>query len=207
LSLLKILVVDDHALFREGLRYVLGKLDDNVTVFDAANYDSAIAQLNANSDIDLILLDLQLPGKDGFFLLEIFGKHYSSTPVAILSGSTLRSDMEKVMATGAMGYIVKDTPSEVMLGAVRMMLAGGLYIPPAMTTPVLERQKPPELTPRQLAVLAMIGQGLSNKLIAAKLEIAESTIKMHITAIFKALGVSNRTQAAIIAKETRLFES
>jgi DNA-binding NarL/FixJ family response regulator len=76
-----------------------------------------------------------------------------------------------------------------------------------MTTPVIERQKNPELTPRQLAVLAMIGQGLSNKLIAAKLEIAESTIKMHITAIFKALGVSNRTQAAIIAKEMRLFES
>lgn len=207
MSLLKILVVDDHALFREGLRYVLAKLDDNVTVFDAANYDSAIAQLDANSDIDLILLDLQLPGKDGFFLLEIFGKHYPSTPVAILSGSTLRSDMEKVMATGAMGYIVKDTPSEVMLGAVRMMLAGGLYIPPAMSTPVFERQKSPELTPRQLEVLAMIGQGLSNKLIAARLEIAESTIKMHITAIFKALGVSNRTQAAIIAKQTGALAS
>lgn len=204
---MKILIVDDHGLFREGLHYVLAKLDDNVTVVDAANYDSAIVQLDANSDIDLVLLDLHLPGKDGFCLLETCSQRYPSTPVAVLSGSTLRSDMEKVMANGAMGYIVKDTPSKVMLGAVRMMLAGGLYIPPAMSVPVIGRQKKPELTPRQLAVLAMIGQGLSNKLIAEKLEIAESTIKMHITAIFKGLDVSNRTQAAIIAKEMRLFES
>jgi DNA-binding NarL/FixJ family response regulator len=203
---LKILIIDDHALFREGLRYVLEKLQDFVLIIEAANFDEAIQQLSTNNDIDLVLLDLQLPGKDGFLLLERCGKDYPSTPIAVLSASTDRSDMKRVMATAAMGYIPKDTTGEVMLGAVKFMLAGGLYIPPVMAREEQSTDLPSvDLTPRQLQVLSMIGEGVPNKLIASELGIAEATIKMHITAILKTLGVSNRTQAAIAAKEMGLI--
>jgi DNA-binding NarL/FixJ family response regulator len=175
-------------------------------IIEAENYNAAITQLSANNDIDLVLVDLHLPGKDGFSLLETCCNQYPSTPVAVLSASTDRSDMKRVMATAAMGYIPKDTTGEVMLGAVKFMLAGGLYIPPVMAREEQSTDLPPvDLTPRQLEVLSMIGEGVPNKLIASELGIAEATIKMHITAILKTLGVSNRTQAAIAAKEMGLI--
>ncbi len=204
---MKILVVDDHALFREGLSCLLRGLEDNTDVLEARDYDETMQVLVAHPDLDLLLLDLNLPGRDGFSVLEAIVTFDSTMPVAVLSASRRRSDIERVMSTSAMGFIPKDTTSEVMLSAVRLILAGGIYTPPAPFLDAGEtdvRQSRAALTRRQIEVLAMLLKGLSNKRISADLGIAQATTKMHITAIFKALGVTNRTQAALAAQSIRL---
>jgi DNA-binding NarL/FixJ family response regulator len=201
---MKILVVDDHALFREGLCYVLNQLEDSVSILEASDYEGAFEVLAANPDLDLVLLDLHMPGKDGFSVLEASSQQYPAIPVVVLSASRERRDIQRVLAAGAMGYIPKESTGKLMLSAVRMVLSGGIYMPPEMANnPPLEptNQKAWSLTPRQLEVLSMIVQGLPNKVIASELGIAEATIKMHVTSILKSLGVSNRTQAAMAAQK------
>lgn len=200
---MKILVVDDHALFREGLCHVLDQLQEGVTILQASAYDGAVDMLASNPGLDLVLLDLQMPGKDGFSVLAAASKQYPAIPIVVLSASREKSDVERVMAAGAMGYIPKESSGKLLLSAVRMVLSGELYLPPFMASHVVE---PPiedglVLTPRQLEVLSMLAQGLSNKVIASELGIAEATIKMHITSILKSLGVNNRTQAAMAAQK------
>jgi DNA-binding NarL/FixJ family response regulator len=201
---MKILVVDDHALFREGLCYVLNQLEDSVSILEASDYEGAFDVLAANPDLDLVLLDLHMPGKDGFSVLGASSQQYPAIPVVVLSASRERSDIQRVLAAGAMGYIPKESTGKLMLSAVRMVLSGGIYMPPEMAyNPPLEptNQKVWSLTPRQLEVLSMIVQGLPNKVIASRLGIAEATINMHVTSILKSLGVSNRTQAAMAAQK------
>jgi len=201
---MKILIVDDHILFREGLSYVLNRLENEATILEANDYDDAFKLLSNNEDISLVLLDLFMPGKNGFSVLETARQHYPLLPIVVLSASKSTNDMQRAMAMGAMGYIAKDSTSELMLNVIKLVLSGGLYIPPEMLT---QQQAEPkvkshsELTPRQKQVMAMIAQGLSNKVIAADLGIAEATIKMHVTSIMKNLGVRNRTQAVIAVKE------
>lgn len=193
---MKILIVDDHALFRDGLSLLLRTLSDDVLVIEAVDSTSAYEALSTHPDLDFVLLDLNIPGKDGFSVLERMSKDYPTIPVAVLSASALQQDVDKVMATSAMGYIHKNTPSKLLLGAVQLMLAGGLYTPPANVLTEASATGT-VLTARQLEVLALLVDGDSNKQIAGKLGIAEATIKMHVTAIFKALNVKNRTQAAL----------
>ena len=190
---MKILLVDDHILFREGLCYVLEKLTNNTAIVEANNVDQAIRQLKEHNDIDLILLDLNMPGDNGFILLDHCRNAYSSIASVVLSASKNPNDIQHALKAGAMGFIPKDSTSEVMLTALRMVMAGELYIPPLINDTKVFMP----LTPRQKQVMVMIGQGLSNKGIALKLGITEATIKMHITEIFKRLGVQNRTEAAL----------
>ena len=196
---MKILLVDDHALFRDGLALLLRNLGDDVRVLEAGDSISAFEMLSIHPDLDLMLLDLNIPGKDGFFVLGTMIKKYPTVPVAILSASASQEDVDKVMATSAMGYIHKHTPSKVLLGAIELMLAGGLYTPPMATFVEggVSAKSEASLTGRQIEVLALLAGGDSNKQIAGKLGIAEATIKMHVTAILKALSVKNRTQAAL----------
>jgi len=205
---MKILVVDDHALFREGLCHVLQGLDDQVTILEASDHDSAIQHLSENPDLDLVLQDLNMPGKDGFMGLDTFSKDYPTIPVVILSASDRRSDIQRALDAGAMGYILKESNSTVMLNALKLVLEGEIYVPQVMaqhSSPEQHDNNTPDLTPRQLDVLRMMVQGHANKVIAAELDIAEATIKMHVTAIFKCLGVSNRTHAAIVAEKLGIF--
>jgi DNA-binding NarL/FixJ family response regulator len=159
-----------------------------------------------HSDIDFMLLDLNLPGQDGLAILEAMVDTYPTIPVAIVSASTQKDDVDKVMERSAMGYIFKHSASTVILGAVRLMLAGGLYTPPlsllctTKTDISTNAALVKALTKRQTEVLSLLVAGFSNKQIASELDIAEATIKMHITAIFRALGVTNRTQAALAAE-------
>lgn len=206
---MEILIVDDHALFREGLCHVLNELGDEIHILEAADYDRALQHVTANPNLDLVLLDLNMPGKDGFTALDAFTKHYPAIPVVILSASNLRSDIQRALDAGAMGYIPKESTSAVMLNALKLILAGGIYMPPSMAQQV--DPEPPAaanhssgLTPRQLQVLTMVVQGHSNKVIAADLGIAETTIKMHVSSILRSLGVSNRTQAAMAAEKLGL---
>lgn len=196
---MKILIVDDHALFRDGLSLLLDSLADDVSVIEAVDAVSAFEVLSTHPDLDFMLLDLNIPGKDGFCVLEAMNKEHPTVPVAILSASARQEDVDKVMATSAVGYIHKNTPSKLMLGAVQLMLAGGLYTPPSasLTEEAMSAKSEAVLTDRQLEVLARLVDGESNKQIAAKLGITEATTKMHVTAIFKALSVKNRTQAAL----------
>ena len=211
-KIMKILIVDDHALFRGGLCHVLQYLDEQVDVLEASNCDCAMQHVEANPDLDLVLLDLNMPGEDGFKGLHSFSTLYPTIPVVIVSASNRRRDIQRALDTGAMGFIPKESTSSVMLNALQLVLAGSIYLPPSMAQQSNQYSKPTNdtvqtLTPRQLQVLSMVVQGHSNKVIAAQLDIAETTIKMHVTAILKSLGVSNRTQAAMAAEKLGLFLS
>ena len=204
---MKILVVDDHTLFREGLCYVLNELEEQVSILEASGFEQAMQHVAANPELDLVLLDLNMPGEDGFTALDTFVNRYPVMPVVILSASKQYSDIKRALDAGAMGYIPKDTTSTVMLSALRLILSGGIYVPSDMAQQFELNQSDsnmPVLTPRQLQVLAKMVQGHSNKIIASKLDIAEATVKMHVTSIMKSLGVSNRTQAAMVAEKLGL---
>jgi len=204
---LKILVVDDHALFREGLVYVLDKLESDISIVEASNYEEAVVLLNSYPDIDLALLDLSMPDKDGFTLLSYCRKNFPLVPSVVLSASKEQSDLNRALDGGALGFIPKDTTSEVMLNALRLIMSGEIYIPASMNRRSNNIQGSSEsLTPRQQEVVEMMMKGLSNKKIASKMGIVEATIKMHITAIFKRLGVSNRTEAALAAQKLESFK-
>lgn len=209
---MKILIVDDHALFREGLCHVLNALPDDVTIFEAPDYARAISCLSENTNLDLVLLDLNMPGTDGFTALTSFSKLYPALPIAILSASTQRSDIQRALNAGAMGYIPKDTTSSVMLNALQIIFSGSVYVPPkfAQYEPQgaqWDSANSHHLTPRQREVLHLLVQGIANKEIAAQLNLAEATVKMHVTSIFKTLGVANRTQAVITAEKLGLISA
>lgn len=206
---MKILVVDDHSLFREGLCYVLNELEDQVSILEASGFEQAMQHVAANPDLDLVLLDLNMPGEDGFTALDTLTKTYPAMPVIILSASTRHGDIKRALDAGAMGYIPKDTTSTVMLNAVRLVLSGGIYTPPDIAQQFGSNQNDsnvPVLTPRQSQVLAKLIQGHSNKVIASQMNLAEATVKMHVTSIMRSLGVSNRTQAAMAAEKLRLWK-
>lgn len=206
---MKILIVDDHNLFREGLCHILARMDKEVTILEASNCDSAMQYVSSHPDLDLILLDLNLPGKDGFSALSNLSEKYPALPVVILSASNQRSDMQRALDSGAMGYIPKETSSSIMLNALQIIMSGGIYIPSNMAqlNNVNETDKVAthfNLTPRQTEVLALLVDGSSNKKIAQELSLTESTVKVHITSIFKAMNVKNRTQAAMAAERHQL---
>ncbi|MDP2241020.1 MAG: response regulator transcription factor [Burkholderiales bacterium] len=206
---MKILVVDDHPLIREALRQVLKALDQNIELLEAANAKEAFEHAGACPDIQLILLDLTLPGSDGFTALRELREQHPSVPVVVLSGSDQPDTVIRALDEGAMGFIPKTSNSDVLVGALRLVLSGGVYLPPALlrqttaTTPSRDKAVRPThyrdigLTGRQAQVLALLVQGKPNKLICRDLNLAEGTVKIHVTAILKALGVANRTQAVI----------
>jgi len=220
---MKILVVDDHPLVLQALKGVLNQLDAEVDIFDAATADGARELVRAHPDADLMLLDLGLPGADGFTLLEAFRNDYPAVPVVVLSGSESRENVTRALGLGAMGYIPKRYSNDVLIGALRLVLSGGLYVPPAVlplaSAPAAAERPAPQpaptpaatirpedlgLTPRQSEVLALVLQGLPNKLICRRLNLAEPTVKVHMQAVLRALDAQNRVQAVIEASRRGL---
>ncbi|HEY9198590.1 MAG TPA: response regulator transcription factor [Gammaproteobacteria bacterium] len=202
---MKVLIADDHGLFREGLRHVLAGLGEPIEVLEAADCDAALSLAAQSADLDLVLLDLNMPGMDGFAALEHFSERYPALPVVILSAATRRSEMQRALDLGAMGFIPKDSTGSVMIQALRLVLAGGIYVPPALAQTATGGQETTgRFTERQRQVLTLLVQGLTNKEIARSLELAEATVKMHVTAIMKILDVSNRTQAVLAAERLEL---
>ncbi|MBI3575280.1 MAG: response regulator transcription factor [Gammaproteobacteria bacterium] len=206
---MKILVADDHALIREALRYVLKELDDGVSVLEAQDGGSACRLVNEHPDLDLLLLDLKLPGTDGFATLAELRREHAALPVVILSGQEDATTMRAALDRGAMGFIPKSANNAVMLSALRLVLSGGRYVPPellnaapgtaAPTAPTSAPVSPADLglTERQLDVLALMTQGKSNKQICRDLGLAEATVKIHVTAILRTLKVRSRTEAVV----------
>ena len=208
---MKILVVDDHALIRDAMRGVLKDLKSDAIVLEAANSAQAMALVREHGDLALILLDLQLPDRDGIEALKDLREHFPAVSVVMLSAFNDRDNVVRALDNGALGFIPKTDSREVLLGALRLVLAGGIYIPPevlaASATGIAspdkatatKRPSPAELglTERQVDVLALMMEGKSNKLICRALDLAEPTVKNHVSAILKALGVVNRTEAVL----------
>lgn len=199
---MKILIADDHALFREGIAHILKPLDDEVIIIETSDVEQILKVAAQQNDIDLMLIDLYMPGRNGFEALEILSKQYPTLPVVILSASNNKQDMQKAISLGAMGYIRKNSSGSVMLNALRLVIEGEIYIPSSM---MRSNEKQIQLTGRQLDVLKLMDEGLANKLIASHLSISEPTVKMHITAIFRELNVTNRTQAVLKAREIQVL--
>jgi DNA-binding NarL/FixJ family response regulator len=209
--MLKLLVVEDHALVREGLVQTLRQLDDDITLFEAGDCEHA-GEVLAENDIDLVLLDLGLPDADGLTCLSLLRKAYPATPVVIVSAYDDTHMVTRAMRGGASGFVPKSYSSDRLLAALRDVLAGQIFVP-ERRLPTQANVPLPPLTPlvsqetlfarefglsgRKAEILALMVRGKSNRDIAEQLGVGEGTIKVHITAIFKALGVTSRTQALV----------
>ncbi len=211
----KVLMVDDHALFRDGMRYVLQQLADEVEILDSGNFADALQLASDNKDIDLALLDLNMPGSDGVPSILLFHRSFPDVPLVVVSGSDQRDDIESVMESGAMGFISKMSSSKIMLSALRMVLDGGIYLPPQLLQQALnmvdqgddggvnkrtQRASKFGLTSRQFEVLSYLAEGLGNKEISQKMELAEGTVKIHTAGIYQALHVNSRLEAVSTAR-------
>jgi DNA-binding NarL/FixJ family response regulator len=200
----KILVVDDHALVREGLRQVLKGLDENLEVLLCGNCKLAFELAQDHDDLDLVLLDYHLPDMNGLDALAVFGERHPELPVVLLSGSANIQVMRQVLEAGAAGFVTKSSLSDELLHAVRQVLQGHVYLPHELTSEFGALQnlpgfsKPP-LTQRQELVLRCLLDGLSNKDIAEMLHVSEETVKTHVAAILRHFDVQNRTQAVVAA--------
>jgi DNA-binding NarL/FixJ family response regulator len=213
---MKILVVDDHALVRAGLRHVLQELDEaGVEVLEAGSGAAAFELADEHPDLDLVLLDLNMPDMGGIEALDELGRRHPDIPVVVLSGVDDLESMRSGFDHGAAGFIHKSALSDVLVSAIRLVFAGGVYVPPQMlehselSTPALSVQHVPgsngaalNLTERQQEVLHLVLQGKTNKEICRSLSLAEPTVKVHVSAILRILGVQSRTQAVLAA--TRL---
>lgn len=202
---MKILVVDDHALVREGLRQVLKGLDPEVLVLEASRCATAFELATLHLDLDLVLLDLSLPDMNGLDALDQFGLRYADIPVIILSATEDSTLMRRCFDRGAAGFLPKSSLSEIMLSALRLVLSGGTYLPPEMLAPPSTLQLIPNaggqlnITARQKEVLQLLVNGWSNKEIARQLELSEQTVKAHVTSILRALDVPTRSRAVVAA--------
>jgi DNA-binding NarL/FixJ family response regulator/class 3 adenylate cyclase len=210
---MKILVVDDHVLIREAMRGVLRELKGEAAVIlEASDSRQAMCQIEQNPDLELVLLDLGLPDRDGLEMLSELCNRYPTISVVVLSAQQDRDTVMKALDLGALGFIPKSGQREVMLSAFNLIFSGGVYIPPEILNrrepATAPRAAPPPskagaadlgLTERQMEVLALMMQGKGNKAISRVLDLAEPTVKIHVSAILKALKVVNRTEAVIAA--------
>lgn len=236
---MNILVIDDHELFRDGIKLVLEKIDDACEVHTVASGIEALALIESTTDFDIILLDYNLPDITGIDTLKSLKSNAPEIPIVMLSSEESPDRIQAAMKIGANGFITKNSSADVTISAVKLVLSGGMYLPPQLlfsetqASPLLEKhtetaetdpQGVPEptatntetshkarshqlaLTLRQRDVLIQMSNGFSNKEIARHLNMSLSTVKVHVTAIFRELSVNNRVQAINIAKEHQLIE-
>jgi DNA-binding NarL/FixJ family response regulator len=206
-----ILVVDDHALLRGGLRFLLRSLDATLEMDEAGDCMQALERVAARS-YDLILLDLRMPGTAGLDALDALRAAAPATPLVVLSGEDDPQVVRAAIERGAMGFIPKSSTPELLVQALRLVLAHGVYLPPAVLLSVRSVPAPvapgemllPGLTPRQMDVLRCVIRGMPNKAIARELDVSEGTIKAHLTLVLRALGAQNRTEAVYAAAKLGL---
>lgn len=204
-----ILLVDDHSLVREALRSLLLELVENVSIKECGSFDSALEMAAGIDKLDMLLLDLHLPGMSGVANIEIFRSRFPETAVVILSGNYVRQDVVKSFEYGAAGFIPKGLSITSLKNALKVILAGERYVPsdildvPATNLKGYREISPDNplqgLTHRQREVLDVLTEGLTNKAIAKRLNVQETTVKLHLRHIFKKLGARNRTEAVKIA--------
>lgn len=210
---MKILIGDDHVLFREGLRRLLEQIKDGAEFAEASNFDELLAMAGAGEAYDLVLTDLRMPGWPGFSGIGALRGKQPGAKVVVVSASEAHNDVRDALENGAAGYIPKSSSVKIMLSALDLIFSGGVYVPATVLREGMEPEArvlvPPAdpqleqlLTQRQREVLDRLREGKSNKQIAHELGLSEGTVKIHMTAIFKSLGVRNRTQAAMAFPQT-----
>jgi two-component system nitrate/nitrite response regulator NarL len=198
---MKMLVVDDHAILRQGLAALLTGAGAASEVLHAASQADGLALAAAHPDLDAVFLDLRLPDGDGVAAIGAFAELNPALPIIIVSASEDPADVRRAIDHGALGYVPKSASPETMLSAVRLVMSGGVYVPPLMLTAQQARDgaplsTPEPLTPRQTEVLGALARGMSNKQIGLHFGLSEKTVKVHVGAICRALGVTNRPLAA-----------
>lgn len=222
---MKFLIADDHHLIREGLKNALESTYNDPLVVEAKDGNQVLEIVENNTDLDLILLDYFMPGTDGYSLVTTLCDSYPAIPVIIISASDDPALMHKVLDRGVAGFIPKATHQELIIRAIQLVLSGGTYIPPELmdtgglfspegSNQAVSLSRPisymvssamfSKLTQRQQEVLCLLAKGETNKDISRHLNVSENTVKVHVTAILKALGVSNRTQAVIVSQKLGL---
>jgi len=207
---MKILLVDDHPLFLEGMRGVLQKLDEAVSIHTSGSCEDALVLVD-NDDFDLVLLDINLPGISGLDGLQQIRDQLPATPLVVLSASEDRSKVLSAIELGAKGFIPKSSTPDIMIKALQLVLSGGVYLPMAVLDIVNSAQvktgnaEGQTLTPRQVEVLKLLAGGHSNKAIGTQLAMAENTVRVHVSAILRFLEVNNRTEAGVAAAQMGLL--
>ena len=208
---MNVLIVDDHALFRHGLSLTLSELFEEPSITQAGSADEAIELLADDTVFDLALVDLVMPGMNGFEGIKLMREQLEGAPVVVVSSSDDVADIRAAFDCGARGYVLKSSAAQVLEHALPLILAGEIYVPAIALNPdsVAASKVPRDvatppattsasaMTPRQIDVLTLLAKGQSNKEIARNLGMLESTVKVHVKAILQKLGVKNRTQAAI----------
>lgn len=220
---MKILLADDHALIREGLERTLSVIEEGVQFIHAEDRETVLAQLQRHPDIDVILLDLFMPGVKGFDLLSEVCDRYSTIPVIIVSGTEDPRYMRKAIDNGASGFIPKSAQTGIMMKAIQLVRDGGVYIPadmmqqqssstraqanaPSQTQSNEIREAASNLTARQQEVLGLMGRGMSNKEIARELDVSDHTIKIHVAAVLRLFNATNRTEAVVMAQNAGVID-
>jgi len=207
-----IALADDHPIVRAALRSALASLGSETRFIEASDAASTLAMVDSAPEIDLLLMDLHMPGVEGTTTVRAIRERLPQMPLAVVSADEDVTMVAELLRLGVCGFIPKSDSANVIVSAVRLILAGGTYVPPRLVNAA--RRDPPMvasgrdegrlgLTGRQFDVLRLLGQGLSNKLIARELGITEGTVKVHLLAIFRALNVCNRTAAAMAAQRYR----
>lgn len=202
---MKILIVDDHPLFRAGFHAVLEQSELEAGVLSVSSVPEALQALQRDGDIGLVLLDIHLRGDDGFNALATIGQRFPTTACIMISGDEQDGVAARAVAAGASGFIPKSFTADEMIAAIQTVLAGNVFVPATANPPAAPG--PNRLTLRQLEVIGMLGRGCSNKEIARALDVAERTVKAHVSAVFEALNVRNRTQAVLVAQRRGFLPS
>lgn len=209
--MVNLLIADDHPLYRDALKGALGIAFSDLNILESGDLNATVNMLEQH-DVDLLLLDLHMPGSSDLFGLLHIQKTFPDIPIAVVSGTEDAALISKVVGVGAMGFIPKTASAKDIADAVNAMLEGDVWVPESVRQQIEQvdenfselAENVASLTPAQYKVLCYMRDGLLNKQIGYNLDIAEATVKAHVTAIFRKLGINNRTQAVLIASELQL---
>lgn len=204
---LKVLIADDHALFRDGLCQLVDAISPDVTVVESQDLDGTIEVLESDQNVDLLLLDLCMPGMSGVGSLRRLIRKAPSVPIIVISASEEPDLIRDTLEAGAMGFVPKSESSRIIRHVIELVLGGGVYVPPSLLRLSHGSRSDANLglTPRQRDVLRLILDGRSNKEIARDLELSVATVKAHVGAAYRALEVTTRAQATAKAQRIGLF--
>ena len=201
---MKILIIDDHSLYRDGLKFNLANMIPDIEIFDAENMSQALEKLKQNNDINLVLANWDMPDikwNNGIQTLKEISKN---SQIGVIASSSENNDIKKILSLGLCCFLPKNIDTKVLNSALGLVLNGGTYFPPSLLKQQSENMintNGKHLTNRQLEVLKYLAQGLSNKQIAYQMNVSEATVKLHINALLRAVGATNRTQAVIKSQQ------
>jgi DNA-binding NarL/FixJ family response regulator len=211
-----VLIADDHPLFRDALKLAVAQAVPGAHIIEADSVHSLFAALESHPDPELLLLDLNMPGAQGFNALVQARAHFPAVPIVVISAREDRHIMHRALGHGAAAFVPKSASIDLIVGALRAVLSGDTWLPPSAAqdgsaaslsldeSEAEATSRLAALTPQQFRVLSMLSAGLLNKQIAAELGVSEATVKAHVSAVMQKLGVSNRTQAVLLAQKLAL---